>query len=155
MRKLKISLDTVKLGEFQEKGIMNLIVDDDTGVHWQAQLKRGMNFLDVELEELANWTIRLEGFKIGESSSNDPAEAVRALLQVSGITSLPEAVPVFASSPMDEFVVFTLNSKAFVAPKKQFAAEVEKSSQWVGARQAKRTEIDALQADLLKLGFKR
>lgn len=156
MRQMKIVLDVTRLGELEEGNPVTGISDDGQQGQWAYSIKRGLNSLEVVVSEMAKWIVRLEGFVIGEVSGNDPAESVRALLQASDITSLPEAVAVFATSESEgNYAVFTLNGKAYCSTKKQFGEDVEKSSAWVGARQAKRTEIESLQNDLLKLGFKR
>lgn len=156
MRQMKIVVDVTQLGDLENGKGVSGITDDATGGHWAYSIKRGMNFLEVIVGEMAKWTVRLEGFMIGEVSGTEPAESVRELLKVSGITSLPEAIPVFANSEIEgNFVVFTLNGKAYCASKKQFGEEVEKSSEWIGARQVKRMEIEALIAELQKLQFKR
>lgn len=54
-------------------------------------------------------------------------------------------------SEKESFVVFTLGGEAFCVPRIQFSAEVERSSRWTQARQAKRPEIDALVEELKRI----
>lgn len=135
-------------------------VKDSMGGQWKVEADREGN---LTLSEVAAWAVRIEGILVGKSFIEDPAEAVRAVFAASGLHSLPEAVAVFALEDLDghtqtdrlspeEWVIFTLGGEAYKVPRQQFGEEVEKSTRWVQARQAKRHEIDALMLELKKLG---
>ena len=132
-------------------------ITDSLGGQWAVGVEE--NGAIVVLTELAKWRIFIEGSLVGDAFHSDPAEAAREVLAASGMQSLPEAVavvsyPAVYAQGSEAFVIFTLGGEAFKVPLTQFQQEIEKSTRWIQARQAKRHEIDALMAELKKIGGK-
>lgn len=146
MRQVRIELPSLQEGIVRQ-------VKDSTGRNWEVVREKlapagGEQTEFLVMNEIPAWEIQIEGYGIGSANGLHPGEAVRECFQAAGLTSLPEAVLVKAVSPEEQFAVFTLDGKAYSVPLKQFSEEVEKSSNWVRARQARRPEIDALLAEL-------
>jgi hypothetical protein len=127
------------------------LATDSLGGRWEVQGPSGGEKPFFLLSQIPDWDVRMEGVRIGSGVGKNPAEVAREVLAASAVTSLPEAVAVFVDSEKESFVVFTLGGEAFCVPRIQFSAEVERSSRWTQARQAKRPEIDALVEELKRI----
>lgn len=156
MRELKLTLSKEQMEKLPE-GIREE-TKDSLGRRWIVFLKsvaEGLENISKGMEmvvsEITTWAIYIEGAFIGVATNEKPEEAVREAFQNAGLTSLPEAVEVKVVGPDGVFIVFTLSGEAYCTPLEQFMNEVAKSGQWITARQAKRTEIDALMEEIKKL----
>jgi hypothetical protein len=152
MRQVKIGLLQDDLAKIETGTTMVFETIDSTGKKWKGTLARVQSGYALIFDEMANWTIYVEGVLIGNAMNADPGEAVREAFLSAGLTSMPEGVEVKAVSADGEtWVIFALNGAAHKATAQEFNETVAKGTHWVQARTAKRQEIDALRQELSRM----
>jgi len=163
MRRIAFRIEGEDLVRFMAGEAVEARGVDSVGARWSLSLRsapaepgEAPRVVDVAVEEAPTWAVLIGGHVIGHETHEEPGEAVREAFSAAGLSSLPEAVEVVArrDDTGESWVVFTLDGEAYCVPFAEFAADVLKSDRWTGAQRTKRTEIDALMAEIRSLAGK-
>lgn len=153
-RQVTVEFEESALERLKGEEPVEIEAEDGEGDRWLVRMQRDADrkTVTLSLEPRAPWNVRMEGFAIGSAYGVNPGEAAREALRASEITSLPEAVLVLAERGGEVWAVFTLSGRAYCVPHRQFNSEIVTSGEWTNARTKQSQQIEALKAELKKIG---